>query len=93
MAIGKYETGADKRLDKTLIENLTPGFQEIPVIDIGASTSPILAHRIELAKTIRKACENVGFFYISNHGTPPPILLPGVVDGIADNRCGPKRHR
>jgi len=68
--VAKYETGADKRLTSTLLENLTPSFKEIPVIDLSAMNSPDLSERVALAKEIRKACENVGFFYISNHGIP-----------------------
>jgi isopenicillin N synthase-like dioxygenase len=67
--VAKYETGADKRLTSTLLENLTPSFKEIPVIELSAMNSPDLSERVALAKEIRKACENVGFFYISNHGT------------------------
>lgn len=64
-----FVTGADKRLNEALLENLTPAFKEIPVIDISAATSPNKEDRIALAKTIRKACETIGFFYVSNHGT------------------------
>jgi non-haem dioxygenase in morphine synthesis N-terminal len=76
MPAPKYETGADKRLNETLIQNLTPSFTEIPVIDISRSVSPNIQDRIALAKDIRKVCETVGFFYISNHGIP---FLRGVL--------------
>jgi|SRR5579862_3498886 len=66
--MAKFVTGAAKRLDQGLLQNLTPSFTEIPVIDISASLSPNLADRIALAKDIRRVCETVGFFYISNHG-------------------------
>lgn len=57
----KYETGAEKRLDETLIQTLTHPFKEIPVIDISAVDSPELSDRIALAKEIREECEMVGF--------------------------------
>ena len=66
-----FVTGADKRLNETLLKQITPAFTQIPVIDIGRVNSPNLADRVALAKEIRKACEVVGFFYISNHGNPP----------------------
>lgn len=69
--MAKFVTGADNRLDKNLLQTLTPSFTEIPVVDISASLSENLADRIALAKDIRKVCETVGFFYISNHGTTP----------------------
>jgi hypothetical protein len=75
----KYETGASKRLNNSLLENLTPSFTKIPIIDLTKMTSNILSERIELAKQIRKACETVGFFYISNHG--PTLSFGGWLYG------------
>jgi hypothetical protein len=67
--MAKFVTGAASRLNEKLMKSLTPSFTEIPVIDISASMSPNLEDRITLAKEIRKVCETVGFFYISNHGS------------------------
>lgn len=43
-------------------------FNEIPQIDIGGIFSDKLEDRMAVAKEIANACENVGFFYIKNHG-------------------------
>lgn len=47
-------------------------FDSIPIIDIGhASTHE---ERVALARQIRDACMNVGFFYIRNHGIPEETM-------------------
>jgi isopenicillin N synthase-like dioxygenase len=48
-------------------------FSEIPIIDIGAlgSGSPAEA---SIVAAIRDACENVGFFYVANHGVGDDML-------------------
>lgn len=47
-------------------------FNSIPIIDIGhASTHE---ERAALARQIRDACMNVGFFYIRNHGIPEETI-------------------
>jgi isopenicillin N synthase-like dioxygenase len=78
----KFNTGPDSRLNATLLQNLTPSFTEIPVIDIIAATSPDYNARLALAKQIQKACETIGFFYISNHRKPQVCV------GEANGRCG-----
>ncbi|MBT5872905.1 MAG: isopenicillin N synthase family oxygenase [Candidatus Latescibacteria bacterium] len=47
-------------------------FQDIPVIDIGSLLSEDFASEAmqEAATEIGVACQNVGFFYITNHGIP-----------------------
>ena len=41
---------------------------EIPIIDLSPLYSAKLEDRQELAKTVRSAAVNTGFFYIKNHG-------------------------
>ncbi|PYH98448.1 Clavaminate synthase-like protein [Aspergillus ellipticus CBS 707.79] len=43
-------------------------FDHIPIIDLATLRSPLLKERQQLAKEIHKACTQVGFFYIKNHG-------------------------
>jgi non-haem dioxygenase in morphine synthesis N-terminal len=71
----KFNTGADSRLNATLLQNLTPSFTEIPVIDITAAPSPDYNARSALAKQIPKASETIGFFYMSNHGKRPQVCV------------------
>jgi isopenicillin N synthase-like dioxygenase len=46
----------------------TAAFDEIPVIDFASVLSGKSGAKATAAKAIRNACENVGFFYIRNHG-------------------------
>ncbi|KII90513.1 hypothetical protein PLICRDRAFT_39078 [Plicaturopsis crispa FD-325 SS-3] len=57
---------AQKRTDST--------FEQIPIIDLANASSPDPAARRALADTIRDACINVGFFYVSNHSIPNPVI-------------------
>ncbi|KAG8922330.1 hypothetical protein FRC00_007569 [Tulasnella sp. 408] len=49
-------------------------FDAIPIIDLrgGVLQDPEL--RASVAKEIRDACINVGFFYVSNHGVDPTLM-------------------
>ncbi|KAI5984803.1 hypothetical protein F5J12DRAFT_899193 [Pisolithus orientalis] len=47
-------------------------FDSIPIIDIGHAST--LEERAALARQIRDACTNVGFFYIKNHGVPEETI-------------------
>ncbi|KAF2092452.1 Clavaminate synthase-like protein [Rhizodiscina lignyota] len=49
-------------------------FTEIPVVDIARLYSQDVEERIGVAKEIIHACENVGFFYIQNHGIPQDLI-------------------
>ncbi|KAL4866718.1 hypothetical protein BDV12DRAFT_198936 [Aspergillus spectabilis] len=49
---------------------LAGDFTSIPVIDLTALDSPVLADRQSLGAEIYNACTKVGFFYIKNHGIP-----------------------
>ncbi|KAI6039637.1 hypothetical protein EDC04DRAFT_2894981 [Pisolithus marmoratus] len=50
------------------VASVSGAFDSIPIIDIGHASTP--EERAALARQIRDACMNVGFFYISNHGIP-----------------------
>jgi isopenicillin N synthase-like dioxygenase len=82
-----FMTGADSRLNDSLLQNLTPAFKEIPVIDISTSTHPQFEDRKALAKIIRKACETIGFFYVSHHGIScqGPKLSLGINQSVIDD--------
>jgi isopenicillin N synthase-like dioxygenase len=47
---------------------------EIPMVDFGAAGSPDIGARRALAREIGKACRDVGFFYIVNHGVDERLL-------------------
>ncbi|PAV16985.1 Clavaminate synthase [Pyrrhoderma noxium] len=57
------------------------GFQNIPVIDMKDLDSPDPILRHQLARDIRDACINVGFFYVKNHGIPEGEILKAVNAG------------
>lgn len=46
----------------------------IPVIDFGPFRSGDLAQRRRVAGTIGRACEEIGFFYLRNHGVPEALV-------------------
>lgn len=47
-------------------------FDEIPIIDIGALVDD--SDPRSVAETIGRACEEVGFFYVKNHGIPQALV-------------------
>ena len=49
-------------------------FEEIPIIDMTGSFSDDVNVRRKVAKEIATACEQVGFFYIKNHGIPQELM-------------------
>lgn len=51
---------------------------EIPIIDVSGLFSPSFADRLAVARQIRDAATNTGFFYIANHG---------IASGITDAAC------
>ncbi|OCH90438.1 Clavaminate synthase-like protein [Obba rivulosa] len=55
------------------------GFQTIPVIDLKALSMTDAHVRAKLAKEVREACINVGFFYVKNH-TIPESTISGTVE-------------
>jgi hypothetical protein len=48
-------------------------FDEIPVIDISGIYDSV-ERRMELAREIKWAAENTGFFYIKNHGIEEDVI-------------------
>jgi isopenicillin N synthase-like dioxygenase len=48
----------------------TAAFEEIPIVDFSSALRDEPGAKAAAAKAIRNACENVGFFYIRNHGIP-----------------------
>lgn len=46
----------------------------IPLIDIGALRGSDPAAHDEVARALRAACEQRGFFYVRNHGVPPALI-------------------
>ncbi|KAG9037048.1 hypothetical protein FRB95_006901 [Tulasnella sp. JGI-2019a] len=49
-------------------------FAEIPIIDLGGTRSFDISHRRSIAQDVRKACTEVGFFYVKNHGVPQAAI-------------------
>ncbi|KAF8635830.1 hypothetical protein AX15_000029 [Amanita polypyramis BW_CC] len=58
---------------------MSVSFSKIPVIDITHINSPDVGLRHALAKDVRDACINVGFFYVKNHN-----ILDNVIDEALD---------
>ena len=48
-------------------------FREIPVIDLGPAESGV-AGLADVARQIRRAATEVGFFYVSRHGIPAATI-------------------
>ena len=46
----------------------------LPVIDVSGLASDDLAARRAVARELRAACLDKGFFYIANHGVPTPLV-------------------
>src|SRR5262245_38816970 len=45
---------------------------EVPVLDL---TPLVRGEPIDgLASELRRACETIGFFYVTNHGVPRPVI-------------------
>jgi non-haem dioxygenase in morphine synthesis N-terminal len=49
---------------------LCRSFTSLPIIDIGPLVNPngSESERLSVGKQLHEACENVGFFYVKNHG-------------------------
>lgn len=48
--------------------------EEIPVIDLSGLYSEHVEDRKSIAREIKKAAENIGFFYIKNHGIKEEVI-------------------
>jgi isopenicillin N synthase-like dioxygenase len=46
----------------------------LPIIDVAGLGSPDIAARRTVAAALREACSSHGFFYMSNHGVPEPLV-------------------
>ena len=51
--------------------------ETIPVIDAGPLRSGTLADAKQVAMEIRQAAQEVGFFYLSNHGISSKVIMNG----------------
>ena len=49
-------------------------FESIPVVDFEPFLKGDLAARRQVAATIGRACREVGFFYVKNHGVPAELI-------------------
>lgn len=49
-------------------------FSEIPVIDIGAMLTDDRDAKASLARKVRDVAQNIGFFYVKNHGVPEDVV-------------------
>jgi len=56
------------------VKDLAAAADNVPIIDYGPYFAGELGALERLAERVRDACENVGFFYILNHGVPQEII-------------------
>lgn len=47
---------------------------EIPTIDFSPMLSPRIEERRKIVPSLTKACTEVGFFYLANHGFPQTVI-------------------
>lgn len=52
----------------------TPTYRDLPVLDLRDYLSGKVAPDGELAGELRRACENIGFFFIRNHGVSDDLI-------------------
>ncbi len=68
------DTGNGPRQTDGALGARLAAFREIPVIDFAPILGDDLAARQVLAELLRQAAQEVGFFYIRNHGVPPGAI-------------------
>jgi isopenicillin N synthase-like dioxygenase len=61
------------QLDESLTGKRVP-LEEVPVIDFGRFLKGTPAERKEVALEIGRACRDIGFFYVINHGVPQKLV-------------------
>lgn len=61
-------------LDRSDLAAQITDFDQLPVIDVADLASPDLARRQSVADAIGRACREIGFFYIVNHGITQPEI-------------------
>ncbi|KAM6494260.1 hypothetical protein JOM56_010621 [Amanita muscaria] len=64
--------------EKAASDSQAASFSNIPVIDLTNITSSDPTLRQALAREVRNACINVGFFYVSNHSIPEAVINNGL---------------
>jgi isopenicillin N synthase-like dioxygenase len=65
--------GLKPRAAAGIVGKLVP-FSGVPVIDLGPLRGTDAAARRGTAQAIGRACEDIGFLYIANHGVPQPLI-------------------
>ncbi len=60
-------------IDATLVAQRLP-LEKIPLVDFGLFRSGTAADRRRVAAEIDRACRNIGFFYVVNHGVPRALV-------------------
>ena len=73
----KINTGIETRE----VSDITPGLssvqmadEEIPVIDLDPMWSEDEVGKVLLAEQVSTACQEIGFFYVKNHGVPDSVI-------------------
>lgn len=66
-----FHSGSEATYRK--VASTPTSFTSIPTIDI-RNISGTLDQKKAIAKQVRTACEECGFFYIRNHGISPPTI-------------------
>lgn len=57
-----------------MLQNTSRDLPGIPLIDVGGLRGTDAAARADVARQLRAACEQRGFFYIRNHGVPAELV-------------------
>lgn len=65
---------------------------EIPIIDVSDISSPSAVARRVVAAEVRSAATTSGFFYISHHGIPEPVIEAARAAALAFFRQ-PQEHK
>ena len=66
--------GIGVRLTNTLHLGDGQDFHEVPLIDFSGMLGNDVESKARVADTLRRACTDVGFFYVANHGVPLDLI-------------------